>query len=143
MNRFETMSEWKGPEKQMKFLRVFVEMISSTQSEHMVTIQKLMAKAIEGEYINNTISDYISPMTSTTCTQLRFLDLQLLDRINLFIFCTKFSSDRTPQNAMLLDHFVHFLCRAFEVFRQKELINEIIIRSDFLLRFFQREWIAI
>ena len=73
MNRFETMSEWKGPEKQMKFLRVFVEMISSTQSEHMVTIQKLMAKAIEGEYINNTINDYISPMTSTTCTQLRFL----------------------------------------------------------------------
>ena len=78
------MSEWKGPEKQMKFLRVFVEMISSTQSEHMVTIQKLMAKAIEGEYINNTISDYI---TSTTCTQLRFLDLH---QINLIIFYTKF-----------------------------------------------------
>ena len=140
MNRFETMSEWKGSEKQMKFLRVFVEMISSTQSEHMVTIQKLMAKAIEGEYINNTINDYISPMTSTTCTQLRFLEL---DQINLFIFCTKFSSDRTPQNAMLLDHFVHFLCRAFEVFWTKDLINEIIIRSDFLLRFFQHEWIAI
>ena len=76
MNRFETMSEWKGlkgPEKQMKFLRVFVEMISPAQREHMGTIQKLVAKAIGGEFINNTINDYISPMTSTTCTQLRFL----------------------------------------------------------------------
>ena len=75
MNRFEKMNEWKTSEKRMKFLRVFVEMISSTQREHMVTIQKLMAKAIGGEFINNTINDYISPMTSMNCPQLRFLDL--------------------------------------------------------------------
>ena len=89
MNRIETMNEWKGPEKQMKFLRVFVEMISSTQSEHMVTIQKFMAKAIESEFIDNIINEYVSPMTSTTCTQLRFLDLH---KINLIIFYAKFLS---------------------------------------------------
>ena len=82
MNQFETMGDWNGSEKQMKFISVFVKMISLKHC-NMVTIQKLVAKAIESEYINNIIEEYISPMASTTRPQLRFLGFTTFKKIKI------------------------------------------------------------
>ena len=82
MNRFEALDEWQDAEKLMKFLRVFVDMASSTRSEHRITIQKLMVKAIESRMIDTIKRNYVLPMTSAAFAQhrlefMQFIELQL------------------------------------------------------------------